>query len=103
MAQRASDLLYDSRRGEEAKGAKGRTEITDLLPRNVTALSHRPRLLHSLVPQISLTTDENNGDRRPTNRSDFLVPFRCDVFQRVWSVESEGDENDMGFGIGQRS
>jgi len=33
--------------------------------------------------------------------TDFVYPFRDDVFERVGGVDGECDEDDVGFGVGE--
>lgn len=71
---------------------------THLLLRHVSGPSRRP-MHHRLIPQVSLTPDEQHGDVGPAQFADFLDPLDRDVVERVGRVERERDQDDVRLGV----
>lgn len=73
-------------------------EKTHLLLRHIPRPSRRS-VHHRLVPQVSLTPDEQHGDVGPAQFADFLDPLDRDVVERVGRVERERDQDDVRLGV----
>ena len=71
---------------------------THLLLRHVSGPSRRP-MHHRLIPQVSLTPDEQHGDVGSTQFADLLDPLDRDVVERVGRVERERDQDDVRLGV----
>jgi len=78
---------------------------------NVLALFRRDWLLASLVQllngfgieaKIFLASDKDDWKAR-TEVKDFRNPLLLNVVERIWGIDSETDEDDMGIGVGERT